>query len=637
MDKTLHNNGRKIWSETLRRSFIFPARFWVVILAIGLVAGRAVWLYTSAPAHLDAIAGEVGNVAYMVKNEGVWKNGKMQLNHTGNKILFCQSSEKGVGVFLADVAGGQNKMVFEEKEICFGQGPHGVLKVYPWSPDDRRFVYGHQGSGTLNGDYDRPNETVLTVYNAEAGAEEATLEIPDGQVAELDWLSQDAFVSASGVNGQDFCLIERQTDGQWRLQKLNKVVVGDNAADDPFCSLAAVSSNTVAWLQGSNIWTMNITSAAVTKLIELPVNKTNKITYASFDYSKETRRFLISCVDNKADTLWQLPLDDLQGLKKIASMKRTHGKTWNDAIWVNGGRGFAYIVPSSASAGLVFQNTSGGKPATYFPEKSIQYFTAAPDGQHFYVVGDVSDEPGAGIWEYDAESKVLRCVVPASEKPWQYAKHIEPQMTSIKLSETKAESVVIYPPAGYDRRSSKKYPIVITSISYAAAQPYLSQYAEAIANAGAYFVDVDRPWNFRTPAGYTSWEGYINDITTNLLATKILTFDKDRMFVLSNSAQSLALMNVLTNHPGLYKGAIFLVPSGGFGNPSDLEAGWKPFKILVSTQDGRDRGLKSFQAEAWKSGMVMNYIVHPGTPHEFIAKQSQRERIRAMLHIIFDN
>ena len=96
-------------------------------------------------------------------------------------------------------------------------------------------------------------------------------------------------------------------------------------------------------------------------------------------------------------------------------------------------------------------------------------------------------------------------------------------------------------------------------------------------------------------------------------------------------------MNVLTNHPGLYRGAICLVPGSRLGNPSDLEAGWKPFKILVSTQDGRDRGLESFQEEAWKSGMIMNYIVHPGTPHEFIAKQSQRERIRAMLHLIFDN
>ena len=257
-------------------------------------------------------------------------------------------------------------MVFEEKEICFGQGPHGVLKVYPWSPDDRRFVYGHQGSGAQNGDYDRPNETVLTIYNAEAGTEEATLEIPDGQVAELGWLNPDAFVSASGVNGQDFCLIERQADGQWRLNKLNKAVVGANAADDPFCSLAAVSSNTVAWLRGSSIWIMNVTSAAVTKLIELPVDKTNKTIYTSFDYAKETRRFLISCVDNKADTLWQLPLDDIQSLKKIASMRRTHTKTWNDAIWINGGRGFAYVVPSSAAAGLVVQSASGGQPVNPF-------------------------------------------------------------------------------------------------------------------------------------------------------------------------------------------------------------------------------------------------------------------------------
>ena len=131
MAETSHNNGKRNWSEILRRTFIVPARFWVVILVIGLVADRALWKHTSAPAHLDAIAEEVGNVAYMVKNEGVWKNGKMQLNHAGNKILFCQSSEKGVGVFLADVAGGQKQMVFEEKEICFGQGPHGVLKVYP--------------------------------------------------------------------------------------------------------------------------------------------------------------------------------------------------------------------------------------------------------------------------------------------------------------------------------------------------------------------------------------------------------------------------------------------------------------------------------------------------------------------------
>jgi hypothetical protein len=633
MKESIIELASKLW----RRTALLRSGAGLAVVVVACVGLRLLWIQAHQPAHLDAIAEEFGNVAYMVKNEGVWKNGKLKLNHAGDKILFCQSSERGVGVFLGDVASGQKKMVFEEKEICFGQGPHGVLKVYPWSPDDRRFVYGHQGSGARNGDFDCLNETVLSVYNAEIGTEEATLNIPFGQVAELDWLSQDAFVSASGTNGQDFYLVERQRDGQWLQKQLPKPTIGTNAADDQFCSLAAVSSNTVAWLQGNCIWTMDVTSATVAKLIELPADKTIKTTYTSFNYSKETRQFLISCVDNKADTLWRLPLDAPQKLKKIASMKRTHSKTWNDAIWINDGKGFAYIVSWGNTAGLMVQGASGTEPETHFSQKSIQYFTASPDGRHFYLVGDVNDQPGANIWEYDAESKKLRCVVSASEKPWQYSKYIPPQMTSIKLSEDKPESVVIYPPAGFDRHNSIKYPMVITSISYAGAQPYLSQYAEAVANAGAYFVIVDRPWNFRTPAGFTSWEGYINDITTNLFATKTLTFDKNRIFVVSNSAQSIALMNVLTNHPNLYKGVICLVPAGGLTKPSDLEAGWKPLKILVSTQDGHDRGLESFQEEAWKSGMIMNYIVHPGTPHEFIAKQSQRERIRAMLHLIFDN
>jgi hypothetical protein len=635
MAKIMPGDGKKNRDGLLHRLSIIPNGFWVVILVIVLVGGRAFWNYAPAPAHLDAIAEEVGNVAYMVKNEGVWKNGKLQLNYAGNKILFCQSSEKGVGVFLTDVASGKKKMIFEEKEICFGQGPHGVLKVYPWSPDDRRFVYSHQGYGAQNGDYDCPNETVLSVYNADSGTEEATLEIPYGQVAELDWLSPDAFVSASGVNGQDFCLAERQTDGKWELRQLNKPVVGADTADDQFCSLAAVSSNTVAWLQGNCIWTMNVASEVVSKLIELPTDKSIKTTYTSFDYSKEMRQFLISCVDNKADTLWQLPLDDSEGLNKIASMrKRTHNTKWNDAIWINGAKEFAYIVPWSDSAGLVVQGVSGNDPVTLFPQKSIQYFTASPDGRHFYVVGDINDQPGADIWEYDAETKALRCAVPASEKPWQYSKYVEPQMISIKLSDKKPENVVIYPPASYDRLNHQKYPIVITCISYGAAQPYLTQYAEAVANAGAYFVDVDRPWNFRTPQDFINWEGHINDITSNLLATQTLTFDKNRMFVLSNSAQSIALMNVLTNHPGIYRGVICLVPAGELTKPSELEAGREPFKILVSTQEGSGGWLSGYQEEAWKSGMIVNYIIHPGTPHEFIAKQSQRERIQAMLHFI---
>jgi hypothetical protein len=610
--------------------------FWVVILAVALVGGRSFLSSINRPAHLDAIAEEIGNLGYMVKNEGIWKNGKMQLNHAGTKILFCESSEKGMGVFCADTSTGQKKMIFEEKEICFGQGPHGVLKVYPWSPDDCRFVYGHQGQGAINGDYDCPNETILSVYNVNSCMEEATLDIPFGQVAELDWLSANTFVCASGVNGQDFYLGEQKDDGQWRLTELNKAIIGTSEPDGQFCSLAAVSSNAVAWLQGNSIWILNVTSETVSKLVDLPENPAIGTTYTFFDYSKEARQFLISCMDTNADTLWRLPLDSPQDLIKIASIKKhTHYDTWADAIWINEAKAFAYISPGSDSGGLVTQNVSDHVAVTYFPESTIQYFTASPDGGHFFVAADIN-QPGANIWDYDKKSQNLRCMVPASVAPLRYSKNIEPRVARIELSGQKTAAVIIYPPADYNRHRLQRRPVVITSIGFAAAQPYISQYGEAVANAGGYFVIVDRPWDFRSAQGFMNWEEAIDDETSSLLATQVLPIDRNRIFVLSNSAQSIGLTDILKNHPNLYRGAICLVPSG-LGSPLELESSRKPLKILISTGQGIDQWLANYQDEAWKSGMVMDYVVHPGAPHEFIAKQSERERIRAILHFIFDN
>lgn len=641
--------GKNAYGEMSRRASIIPPRYWVIIWVAVLIGGRWLWNFHPAPAHLDAIAEEFGNLGYMVKDEGILKNGKFQLDHAGDKIIYCMSSEKGMGVFLCEVGSGQKKMVFEEKEVCFGMGPHGVLKVYPWSPDDHRFIYGHQGAGARDGDYDRPNETVLTVHNAETGQDEATFEIPFGQVAAVDWLREDAFVSASGVNGQDFLLVERQADGRWQQQKINRPVVGANAANDRFCSLAAIASDTVAWLQGTNIWTMNVRSNGVQKLIALTGINAGT-TYTSFDYSKETRQFLISCVDNRADTLWRLPLDDAKGLEKIASVARTHGKVWNDAMWINGVKGFAYIVPWRDSEGLAVHSFSSKDVTTHFKLQSIQYFTASPDGRRFYVVGDITNQSGAGIWELDTTTKALRSLVPASEKPLQYARHIQPQIVTVPLSvEPKPVPIVIYPPAGYDPAKSKKYPVVITSIGFAAAQPYISQYAEAVANAGAYFMIVDRPWNNRGE-GIGNWEKLMFSFYDYLLQetgkkqdpwskTKAATaelplIDKSRIFLLSNSAQSVGLMSMLQQRPDMCKGAIMFVPS----NPKavDLVGAWKPLKLLITTQGGRGDYFQKFQEEAWKEGVMMDYVIHPDTPHEFIAKQSQRARIHAMLHFIFD-
>jgi hypothetical protein len=617
----------------LRQASIVPARYCVVFLVVLLIV-HSLWSHAVAPAHLDAIAEEIGNVSYMLKNEGTARNNKPQLNHAGNQILFCQSSEKGMGVFLCDVDGDKRKMIFEEKEICFGGGPHGVLKLFPWSPDDRWIVYTHQGPGAENGNDDCPNESLLTVCNAESGEEAATFQIPFGQVAGLDWLSADTFAFSSGhsLSSSLLCVVSRQPDGSWRQKQLDYTAPAETT-NSRVGSFVAMSSNTVVWLQGNCFWMLDVASNAPTKILALPKGHN----FTSFDYSKETRKFLISCLEprNNGCSLWQFPLDDPKALSKLDSATGIHQNYWNDAKWINGGRGYAYIAPSQEKSvsGLVVKNNADTHPNILFPDQNIQYLMVSPDGQSLFVCGEINDQLGSGIWEYGLASKQSRCVVPGSEKPMQYSKDIQPQFLDYKS----VNGIVVYPPANYDPAKHKKYPIVITSIGFKAAQPYISQYAEAVANAGAYFVDVDRPWDNKG-TGITVWETTMYDFYNQMAEIPNIDFDKKKIFILSNSAQSVGLMHMLAQHPGLCKGVIMFVP-GNLSDPSTLVSiKSQPLKILVSDQGGsNEEYLKKYQEDAYKTGIAMDYLIHPGTPHEFIAQQSQRTRIKAMLHFIFDD
>jgi dienelactone hydrolase len=530
-------------------------------------------------------------------------------------------------------------------------GPQGALKVFPWSPDDCRFIYTHQGPGAVDADYERPNISLLSVCNANTGEVEATLPVPRGLVAGLSWLSPTAFIVASAENGRDLFLAEREADG-WQTRLLDNPPGGTNHVSNKIFSMAAISSNAVIWLQGNSLWTINIPSNKVHKWMDLPISHI----FTAFDYSEETQQFLLSSLAvrgdaDRADSLWRLALDDVSSLQKIGSVPRGHDKNWNDASWINGARQFACI-----SDGLRVHELPGTNAVTYFPGRSIEYFAASPDGRRVFVVGDVTNQPGAGIWEFNLATKQIRPVIAASEQPLQHVKHVTPQEAHVKLPAKKSHvPVVIYPPVGFDPAQRKKYPIVLASIRFSAAQPYISQYGEAIANAGAYFVVVDSSWDFRDE-GIAQWESIVYDFHTHLLESQsesqkkpqlwsmrnqgvddsvpMPTIDKDRIFIMSISAQSRGLMNLLKNHPGLCQGVICLVPAGQFPEPAELQTGRKPLKMLVTTTDGNNEYLKKYKETAWKSGLLVDYVIHPGAPHAFIAGQSQRERIRAMLNFI---
>ena len=124
---------------------IFPANIWVVIAAVALVGGRWLWLETQRPAHLEEITAAFGSIT-APQNLSVLRS-PARFNHDFSQFTHVTDTDTyGVGVFLCDTATGKKRLVATETD---GPGPwHDDfdLQVWPWSPDDRQFVYSMTGS-----------------------------------------------------------------------------------------------------------------------------------------------------------------------------------------------------------------------------------------------------------------------------------------------------------------------------------------------------------------------------------------------------------------------------------------------------------------------------------------------------------
>lgn len=622
--------GRKLWWQTLR----VPASTRMAIFVALLVGGQLFWQYAHHREHLNALADEWGDISYMLENE------KPQVNYAGTRILYCDSTEDGVGVFVANVANRRTSQIFDEKEIHFGAGPHGVLAPFPWSPDDRWFVFAHQGPGAINEERALPKETALTICHGNNDKPAQTLISPFGRVVALVWLNSNTFMYASGTEGEVFMLVHQQADGHWTQSALKRPAVQPTKLDNHFCALAALSDHTIAWLQANCLWTMNVRSDAAAKLFMFPTNEF----FTSFDYCKRTRQFLLSSVGAKKDSLWRMPLDAPDRLTRIVTDGHTHNDSWNDVVWINHGQGWAYIRPPGLDfSGLVLKTVLSDRQSLLFKEAYIQYVVSAPDGHHLFVVGNLYDRPGSAIWDYDIADSSQRCIVPAAPKPTPFLKHIRRTYVNIRISAHEHLNVEVFPPANYNRRSHQRFPVVITTIRYVRTDPYLTQYGDAIANAGAYFVLIDHHWSAKS---LNHWASRVFDVYQYLI--QLPTVDRHRVFLMSNSAQYLGLAMLLTHHPGLWKGAVLLSPPTPPNRslsvlPSPLaltRGGRRPAKILVTTESGpkeKKDYLVKYQKWACANGVNFDFVIHPDTPHEFIAKRSQRARLRGMLHFILNN
>ena len=107
-----------------------PARFWIIALAVFLVGGRYLWVRAQRPPHEREVAGTFGALRSI--------SGPPQSDHAGKRIAYIANADVGMGVFVRDLATGQERNVRETWAETDFNFPN--LRLWPWSSDDNAVI-----------------------------------------------------------------------------------------------------------------------------------------------------------------------------------------------------------------------------------------------------------------------------------------------------------------------------------------------------------------------------------------------------------------------------------------------------------------------------------------------------------------
>lgn len=603
MESAILNGLNKVARNAFGRlqKFSIPAGIWILIAVVLLVGGRLLRIAASPPAHTREIATEYGNIASLLALP--------QVNSDGTAFAFGQTTETGAGIYFYDQATGQKQLLYDEKEAVYRARN---FAAWPWSPDGRMFLSTHSITR------DDPIHQRMILWNPAAG--ETLLDrINNHRIIALTWLTSDAFVWVDPDFG--FHCISRADDHHWSETGLIKVT-----AARPESGLCTLSSNTVAWLQKGTIWILNLETQNAA-----PPFTPKKMAVTSFDYCQETGNFLLSCYGNQGSSLWRLtpgPVSDVNPGPLEAPAGAEAGR------WINHGQGFAYLNPVNNNKILVVQADNQARPLAFFEGGNVSRFTASADGGHLIVYGVASNELSQGAWDYNVRSNTLRCLIPCSEQPVQFARRMEPVKKQLVLPSGRRIYYYLHYPANFNPH--KKYPLVMGNVVhdyvYADATP---SYACALANCGAYVAIAERAgWFDKTSV--EEWPGDVMGLYHYLAQDP--TIDTRRVFLFGRSAETYYVVNLLKEHAEPWRGVMPL--NGGFPSLQEMATGKHVPKVLIST-DGHSSGsiesLIKYQEAARKLGVEVELSIQPDAPHDYVAIASFRERCRAMVKFVFDD
>src|SRR5665213_782893 len=340
----------------------------------------------------------------------------------------------------------------------------------------------------------------------------------------------------------------------------------------------------------------------------------------SFNYSRETGRFLLVCSQNGQNTLWRF---DSQGDQLDGSAKVLTAGSIQSVQWI-GKDDFAYTGSDPGHQGCFLADVSGAEKVRLFEHGRIDWNGAAPDGSKLLILGTVTNEPFSGIWQYDLASRKLRPVAPYSDHPSDLIKRLDSTVEKITLPSGRVVDCTIFPPANFNPH--KKYPLLIAESPWRVNEWLVPE------TCGAYVAVTTR-------AGW--WEG-MDQINENILGAynhmiQKPNIDVRRVYACVVSAETRYFNQMLTNTPGLWKGVIMLQGTDypDFSSVPPFQS--KPrIMITAGGRELKEDRLKKYQQDALSHGVVVEYFIHPDDAHVIIGNGSRMDRAKESMHFIFE-
>ncbi|HXI72037.1 MAG TPA: hypothetical protein VNN22_16905 [Verrucomicrobiae bacterium] len=574
--------------------------FSLTVLVVGLMAGWRMYVKAASPAHIQEIAAELAAVGKLYSTIPIMPN------RACDKLLFGQSTEQGVGIFLLDIVSGQKHLMHEQSRKKYDPAR---FRLLGWAPDDSFFAYQR---------YEPQDYLFSRIIICKGNSGEMLYSFPVHEMmAGFVWLSPHAFAYMRITDGKrDLVAVEEKAGGEWVPLKPFK-----NITQKPASALTATSTHSVVWQEGNTLQRLNFATGLTEQIFE-----STSTGLQGFSFSLDTGKFLLLCRDKTGYGLFGFQPDEKgvwggvrAGLfTNICSIKSLPN-SMEKVLWTDNEKGIAYVVQDLGQRTLYIKTNTFDTSISLLARGSVVSFAVSRN--QIFVAGSLTNEP-PGIWQYDLVSGSLNCIYSSQEQPFKYTKYIVPLCRTVTNTSGKEITYHLWEPA--KTSSNKKSPLLIGRSLYS-----WEVYPQVAANGGAFFVNVDRP--SYTSANLNPWDEDIMTVYAELV--KDSGIDTNAVFLYGSSSETEGLVSLVAKKPNLWKGAILL-------NPTSLPdlSGPHLSKILIDggiDDAGTVKSAIKYQQAAADSGVSVTLALHQDAGHVYWSSSTKREQAQQLAKFLF--